>query len=109
MACTRETSIGSRTLAVSCSKNLHFRLTSRLLLSGPRIFASDDPGLARSGRIGGCCSCFAVRVEPGRDNTDPSSTVISGEYTGGREDSRGGMMGGGSGADGSFRRGWSRQ
>ena len=108
-AWTRETSIGGNTFAVSSSKNLHLRLTSRLLLKGPRIFASDDSGSARGGRIGGCCSCFGVRVDdPQRDRSDPMSAVISGEYTGGRDDSTGGMIGGGSGANGSPRRGWRR-
>ena len=106
--CTRETSIGGCTLVVSSSKNLRLRLTSRLLLKGPRTIASDDSGSARCGRVGGCRSCFVVRDAPGRDNFDVSSAVISGEYTGGREDSRGGMIGGGSGADGSLRRGWRR-
>ena len=45
---------------------------------------------------------------PRREKSDPSSAVISGEYTGGREDSTGGMTGGGSGTDGSPRRGWRR-
>ena len=106
MACAREASIGGCIFATSSSKNLHLRLTSRLLLKGPRIFASDDSGSARLGRLGGFCSCFCVRGDPRRAKVDPSSAVISGEYTGGREDSTGGMIGGGSGADGSLRRGW---
>lgn len=106
--CTRETSIGGCTFVISSLKNFHFRLISRLLLKGPRIFASDDSGSARCGRVGGCCSCFGVRDALARDNLDVSSAVNSREYTGGREDSRGGMIGGGSGADGSLRRGWRR-
>lgn len=107
VGCTRETSIGGRTFAVSFSKNLHLKLTSRLLLKGPRIFASVDLGSACIGRVGGCCSCFAVREDdPLREIVDVSSAVISGEYTGGREDSTGGMIDGGSGVDGSLRNGW---
>ena len=107
-ACAREASIGGCIFATSSSKNLHLRLTSRLLLKGPRIFASDDSGSARLGRLGGFCSCFCVRGDPRRAKVDPSSAVISGEYTGGREDSTGGIIGEGSGADGSLRRGWRR-
>ena len=91
--CTRETSIGGYTFAVSCSKNRYPRSTSRLLLKGPRIFASDDSGSARCGRVGGCCNCFGARDAPERNNFDGSSTVNSGEYTEGR-DERWGKRGG---------------
>ena len=106
-ACTREASIGGCTFATSSLKNLHLKLTSRLLLRGPRIFASDDSGSARLGRLGGFCSCFCVQGDQRRAKVDPSGAVTSGEYTGGREDSTGGMIGGGSGADGPLR-GWRR-
>ena len=99
---------GGCTFATSSSKNLHLKLTSRLLLKGPRIFVSDDSGSARLGRLGGFCSCFCVQGDQRRAKVDPSGAVTSGEYTGGREDSTGGMIGGGSGADGSLRRGWRR-
>ena len=91
-ACAREASIGGCIIATSSSKNLHPKLTPRLLLKGPRIFASDDSGSARFGKLGGFCSCFCVRGDPRRAKVDPSSAVTSGEYTGGREDSTGGMI-----------------
>ena len=102
--------MGGSTFAVSTSKNLHLKLTSRFLLKGPRIFPSADSGSARLGRVGGCWSCFAERGDvPGRAKIDPSSAVISGEYAGGREDSAEAMIGGERGADGSLRRGWRRK
>ena len=106
--CARETSIGGCAFAVSSSKNRHPRLTSRLLLKGPRIFAPYDSGSARCGRVGGCCSCFGARDVLEQDNLDVSSAVNSGEYTGGREHLRGGMRGTGSGAGGSLKRDWRR-
>ena len=82
---------------------------ARLLLKGLRISTLTDLRSARFCRVEGFWSCFAVQGDdPRRDKLDPSSAVISGEYTGGWEDSTGGMAGGGSGADGSLGRGWRR-
>lgn len=104
--CILEASIGGCSFAVPDLKNLHLKLTSRPLSKGPRILASDVVGAARLGRREGNCNCRAVRMEQSRDKVDPNSWISSGEYTGGREDSRVGMIRGGSGAAGSLRRGW---
>ena len=104
--CTRETSICRRIFAVSALKNLHLMLTARLSLKDLRISTLADLGSARFGRVGGSWSYFAVRGDDPRWDklTNPSSVVISREFTGGREDLTGGMIGGGSEADGALRR-----
>lgn len=97
---------GGSTFFHSCPKYFQRAFTSRRLLKGPSIWASDELGSARSGSIGGKLRSPGTKGLFLRDRPEVRSAISSWEYMGGREDSLLGMIGGGSGTFGSDSKGY---